>query len=251
MIARLLVVLPFELVKPLGSTLSPQIHVRDGYEIRLFAPRFCPVGIPKVWESSASATRAQLDLLKSDAPEQALVGVRVNGEPASSASLLQIDFYKPAEFDRRPIPVERLADTALGDPTPELAFAVANDFLSRMRSVTGASGIRDVQPTDTLWRIDYLNDDGSELQESAELIRSRLLASYHQRLQAIDVPGWEALGLVPPGRLPLVWDTLLLDAEVALPHIGSSVVLANAALETFIEKVLVGQIARMEPFFRR
>ena len=57
-------------------------------------------------------------------------------------------------------------------------------------------------------------------------------------MSLLDNDIWERIFELPPNYIPPQWDSLLLDANKALPEIGPSVVLAATALEVFISHIL-------------
>jgi hypothetical protein len=159
--------------------------------------------------------------------------------PTIQANLLQIDFQK-ADFDRRRRPEPD------GDPPIQLAFAIANQLLKRIRTVTGGTDVKPVSFDGTVWQLEYLTDDEKELAPDPTLVRRRLATSIAGRIAGLNTAIWGMVTALPVDFEPSTWDALLLDAESLLPAVGTSVVLAYAALETFIAWSL-DQLAPLSP----
>lgn len=103
-----------------------------------------------------------------------------------------------------------------------------------------------MSPERTFWRIDYLTDGGEELVPSPPLLRSRFATPASWRVAGLNAAIWRKVTELPVDFEPYTWDVLLLDAESLLPEVGASVVLAYAALETFIAWSL-DQLAPLSP----
>jgi len=90
----------------------------------------------------------------------------------------------------------------------------------------------------SLWRIDYLNDDGSPLEPKPGQHRSRNSAGFHISDVVVLAEIWEAVFAIPAPFEPPPPDTLLLDSFALLPQVGPALVLAAAAVEVRIESAL-------------
>ncbi len=62
-------------------------------------------------------------------------------------------------------------------------------------------------------------------------------------LVGINEGVWENIHQLPVDFTPPPWDDLRLDAQAALPHVGTAVVLAATSLEVFIAQILDGLAA--------
>jgi len=207
MLARLYVLLPFSLQVPDGENFIVRTYEERGYRIQIYPP------------------------VSSDIPAKAgkIDEITVNGHPATSVNALRIDFSKD-QFDRR-----------LGfdcDPPYEFIKIVVNSFLTRLRYVTRAAWIHLIDFQRTTWRLRYLNDDGTELEEEKELVRGRGAINVRMQLIGLTKEVWEDIHDLPSNFEAATWDDLLLDAQDTLPQIGPAVVLAATALEVFIGRML-------------
>lgn len=209
MIARLTVAIPFPIVVADGATF-PLYNYEDGGYIIAARP---PV-----------RTEPPLHV---DLPTD----IRLDGVVAFAANALQFDFHKP-EFDRR-------SKKDVFDPPVELMQRTVKGFIVRLRYVTRSAHVQPVDLTrGATWRLQYLNDDESELSPAPELVRARGGKTWSISLTSIPSDVWESMHELEPDWEPPVWDDILLDATNALPRIGTAVVLAATALEVFIADVL-------------
>lgn len=241
MLARFRFLLPFQLWVVADGTYEPIDISLDGYSARICRPEPSTFSPTDFVFDSATPLREQLESLStpSDAPptSQVLLG----GRPTIKTRVLQIDFAKEGEFDRRCTdpsnPDDRTTD---GDPPVALAFVVANLFLARLRALLGAAHIHTLEgPKTTAWNLEYLADDGSELPPDPALFRIRRGGSRNAQVQAISEATWTAVREVPEDTDLLSWDQLLLDAAalMSIDH-AAAVLLVSAALEAVIDAVL-------------
>src|SRR5262249_7249194 len=119
-----------------------------------------------------------------------------------------------------------------------------NSFLIRLRHVARAGHIRPIDFPACSWRIQYLNDDGTELERDDKLFRSVGTLEVSFRWTALNTPVWEDVHRLPIEFEPLPWEELLLDAHNDLPRVGPAMVLAATALEVFIANILDALAAR-------
>ena len=231
MIARLYVLLPYSFWIPHDTILAPLESDWGDYQVTVYPPRQARVGLDDTkGESPISLLEVVEHLRPSDSPI-ATDSILVDGSPIIQANLLQIDFRKP-DFDRRP-PTELMG----GDPPIELVFEIVNDFLGALRSVAQAGYVKPLDPL-SVWRLDYLADDGSELPAKKGLIQSRFASGFHWRVSVVNEAIWNRMRAVIPNYRPSTWETLLLDAKALLPEVGPALVLAFTALETLIAATL-------------
>jgi hypothetical protein len=221
MIARFFILLPFDLfITEATDWPALQLDSTD-YHVRVNAPSLIAerprpmdtILAPALWVQKL-------------APASFTQTVLVNGQNVAQVNVLVVDFIK-AEFDRSH---ERLRTAP--DPPPALAFEAANAALGRIRVVSRAFQIRPLVISRDLWQLFYLSDDGQLLE--AEEGKGRGIGSIPVTI------GWAALTpetiqmVAQPSDEPYVWDQLLLDAQSLLPNAGSAIVMAVAALETFM-----------------
>jgi len=181
-----------------------------------------------------------------DAPKDATNAILMDGAPTIQADMLQIDFLK-ADFDRRRSSITKTTPEDFlntGDPPVSLAFRALNSFLATIRTVTQGFVIKLLMPGDAFWLLEYLADDETPLKSDDEVIHLRCGTRVKWRPVGVNTAVWKSVGSLNENFAPSTWETLLLDAEGALPQIGASIVLAFAALETLIESSLDHLAAR-------
>jgi hypothetical protein len=227
MIARFRVLLPYAISVRQGDVLPPFELVLNEYRVRIYPPFRASVD-PRDAETMSPFPAVEVARqLAPEEPQGATETIRMDGAPTVQANLLQIDFQK-ADFDRRPRPKPN------GDPPIQLAFAIANQLLGRIRTVSGGIDVKSVGSDRTFWRLDYLTDDEKELAPDPPLFRRRFATPMSWRLAGLNAAIWGMVTALPVDFEPYTWDVLLLDAESLLPEVGASVVLSYAALETFV-----------------
>ena len=207
MIARLYVQLPFNITVPEGLRVDVYEYEIEGYKMR-----FRPLRRSEKTSSMDGTTKFAID-----------------GMPAFQADVLQIDFLKDS-FDRR--------QGTDHDPPATVISQAIDSFLVRLRHVTQSTDVHRLNFPSITWRIRYLNDDESELNEEEGLVRGR--GEYRVTISwtALNKDIWDALHKLSFDYEPPPWVDLLLDASAQLPSIGPAVVLAATALEVFISHIL-------------
>jgi len=213
MIARLHVILPFSLTIPKQEQFPVYEYSAGDYKVITYPP--------KISEELKRST--------DDAAQ-----VSINDAPAVQADVLHVEFHKDS--------FERAVDGKC-DPPEGLIQKVINSFLVKLRFVTRASQIRPLDFPLASWNLRYLNDDETELEEREGLVRGRFGRKFSFSWIELNKDLWEAIHSLPPDYIPPQWDSLLLDADAALPQVGPSVVLSATALEVFISHIL-DQIAQ-------
>jgi hypothetical protein len=153
----------------------------------------------------------------------------INERPAFIADVIVIDFHKES-FDRR--------SGSPMDPSRAVVQRAVDSFVARFRYATRGAQVRDVSLVNAPWRLRYLKDDETELESEDGLVRGHSVATFYWSWVAMDAAKWESIHQLPPDFELPTWDTLRLDAEAALPHVGTCVILAAASLENFITYVL-------------
>lgn len=213
MIARLLVQLPFE------------VYVREGEQFPLYEYDVAPYKI-----------RTYLPLRSTKPSQEDQTDyIAINDVPAFGADVLRIDFIKYS-FDRCVV--------SMDDPSTNMMESAVNSFLIKLRHVGRAPHVRPVRLSNTSWRLQYLNDDESELPAQEGFHRGRGGIRWSLTFIALTKPIWEDVFQLPADYRPTPWDELLLDAFGELPNIGAGIVLAATALEIFIARTLDQLAAR-------
>lgn len=208
MLARLHILLPFELSIPEGEEFT--IH-EFYYQEQACKVRFLP---PRV--SDVTSVQDKCDIL-------------INNKKSIQVNALEIDFHKE-DFNRK-----KDSDC---DPAYDFIRYIINSFLEKLRFVTRASHIHPINFPTAMWRLRYLNDNGTELEEEQGLLRGRGRMRYKFSCTVLDKDVWSNLHTLPIDYTPPQWITLLLDANDAFPEIGTTVVLSATALEVFISTIL-------------
>jgi len=218
MIARLFVLLPFSLTVRDGQKFTVYGYDDNGYRVLFYPPG----------RSDRAPTTVEPEELKMD------------GIPAFQADTLRIDFHKD-NFERKigePI-----------DPPQEVLSRAVNSFLVRLRHVARAPQVRPMNFPWGTWRIQYLNDDESELEKKEGFVGGQGAVSFSVSLIALSQKVWDDIHSLEPEYEAPTWESLLLDAGSELPRIGPAVVLASTALEVFIAEVLdkLAEIKKASP----
>lgn len=207
MLAKIHIVVPFDLTVPVGEEYKLYGFEEDGYRIFFEIP------------SSSGKPRSPED------PEQ----VEINGKSAMQADVITVCFQKES--------FERQIDSPI-DPPEELIQRALNSFLTRLKYVAKAPQVKPIEFLGSRWRLQYLNDDGTELEQAEGFIRGRGTHNFSFSFLGCDSALWDHIFSLPEGFEPPAWHTLLVDARGALPHVGTAVVLAATALEIFIAELL-------------
>jgi hypothetical protein len=207
MIARLLATLPFRFVVPEQATFKLYHFESNGCLVTFYPPV----------KSEVIVAQPSVDAIK------------INGAPAFEADTLKVEFRKEA-FDR--------STSAEMDPPSDFIRETINSFLSRTRLVTKAPQIRPIDFPKTEWRLDYFNDDGTELEKVEGMVRGRFSREMKFSASTIAPEVWDKIHELPVGYRPSRWHDLLLDAEASFPSVSLVVVLTSTALEVFISHVL-------------
>jgi len=152
--------------------------------------------------------------------------VQVDDEQAVLCGAIVVDVH--GEFDRR---IEsdhaHLVDTG---------FAVAAEFMARLRVLSLAAAMKPLQRSGTSWRLDFFRDDGSSFEMDPTLVRGRAsLWSSPGTFTYVSPEAWQQA--FSPTAIPPTAD-LILDAIAALPHVGSALTLAATAIEVRVSTAL-------------
>jgi hypothetical protein len=201
---------------------------QDGYRIRIHPPEQTSADISNAL-ITASASREELaEFFKPDIPQSPSSAIRINDRPALHGNLLTIDFIKD-QFDRRRV------QNIQADPPIDLVFAIANQVVAGLRTVSRSSQLEFLKDASTSWRVDYLDDEEQLLPETDGLYRYCVERRYGKQEVTLLTPLlWGRVCSLPSGFVHYTWDTLLLNSAALLPAIGPAIAVANAALETFI-----------------
>ena len=207
MLAKLDLLLPFKITIPDGEKFTIYPYNDEGYNICILPPM-----------------KHEHPAVQDDFDE-----VLINDKPTFQANGLRIYFQKD-NFDR--------SHGCECDPSYPLIARTINQFLLKLRFVTRSSKIHPINFSKVSWYLRYLNDDKSEIHKTEGLFRGRGAKTATFSWTALNNDIWGNIFELQPDYIPPQWDSLLLDANEALPEIGPCVVLTLTALEVFISHVL-------------
>jgi hypothetical protein len=214
MIARFLLALPFHITvpEPLPFAIVDE-YDDEGYKVTVFPPCKSNRSPPAdVLHGLCTRSREAEDFV-----------------PAVFTDALHIEFQKDA--------FNRLPDSPLDPPEAVITRAI-DSFLTRLSYVTQAAEPRAVDWSHSTWRLRYLNEDGTERPQDAKLRNERSNRKQAFSYVGLDEQTLKDMHSLPRDYVPPAWNGLLIDAEAALPHVGTAVVLAATSLEVFIAEIL-------------
>jgi len=148
------------------------------------------------------------------------------GKKLAPVNVLMVDVVKP-DFDRSIRP-------NIVDPNPQVVFDFANSILARIRVYSRASQIKPIVIGRDSWLLRYLSEDGEELPVEEGKARGRRVGHTTLGYPPVSPEVFGFVATLGESDEPYVWDQLILDAHDLLPEVGSSIVMAYAALESFI-----------------
>lgn len=208
--ADLFVVVPQVLLIPTDAEFPLRSVMIDGYECIDMPPRVT-------------------DQLSADHADKA----EIDGQPAHFTDAFAFRFRAEAFERRENMPL---------DPPVEVISQVINSLVDRIRYATKSWHIKPIDFPNVVWQLEYSDDDGNSLPKEQGLIRAITRKEFRFEFAALTPAVWNYVNdLTPAFRTP-PWASLLVDATGAMPHIGTSVVLAATALEVFIYETL-GRLA--------
>jgi hypothetical protein len=230
MIARFLIHLPFALHVEASvlPTMEPMSYDLGDLHIEIFPPYQTSLK-PGDLDPFGETPFMELPFRLIPAPQIEIdPNVSINGAPAIRCDGIRVDVHK-GSFDRT---VE--AD----DPSINLAVALVNDWITRLRLLSRNIKIKTFEPRDVIWNLQYLNDDTTELEIAPPLLRTKRAGFVVMSAFALTGEMWGATRDVPFGFVPSPSDLLLLDSTSSLPDVGPALVLAMTAIETRITAAL-------------
>ena len=229
MIARFAVLLPFSFSIQEGLDMKPVEIEQEGYRILIHPP--CQGSLanpihplmPNAYD--LPATEIRLTPALAPFPVKAL---NVNGRSTIVADLIVIDFFAQ-DFDRR----KDSGGKDSQDQLVKIAFVLTDQMIDRLRLVTRSPWAKPVAVGFNSWRVDYCNDDGSELPAEADLIRGHSAFASNMRITHLSEEIW-SLAWKEPNSVELRnWDKLLLDAVDLIDEMGAAIAVANSGIEAF------------------
>lgn len=119
-------------------------------------------------------------------------------------------------------------------PFIRAGFEIANQFLARLRTYARLPQIRPLIPTHDPWQLEFRDDNNDLLPRETERLRIARSSAVNIGVYAFSSDSIKTVSERWNTSEPYMWDHLLLDANALWPNIGSAVVTAFTALETFI-----------------
>ena len=233
MIAAFRVLLPFNLYVPTGEKLSWLLLKVQNLDCKIYPPYQADIDYRDFSQESSESIEVLLSRLKAVRDPQPSQNIRINDKTTAKANVLHIDFHKD-DFNRN-IPEE--GELPIYDPPLETAFSVTNKILTLLRTILKASSIKPIMPHSVLWRMDYFNDDGSDLAIEEDKLRGHFATRFKWQIIGITDTIWTSIKQLSPEYSPPIWETLLLDAYSLLPELGPALVLAYSTIETLVTAV--------------
>lgn len=239
MLARFRLLLPYAFSVPYHdyTKLKPLVFRHGEYEVKAYPP------LKANTDSSVAEVTSPIPLMDaiSGLSEETLItpisAIKINGQEIIRANLLQIDVLARRDFKR--VRGQNVKGKPELDPPEELLFQLANSLIGRLRAVGRLSYVKFVTPDNAAgWKIEYLTDDAQPLPKDETLFRSHFEPKVTWQISGVTLGVWEKAADLPADFIPQLWDMLLLDAHAQLPDVNTSIVLANAALESFINLAL-------------
>jgi hypothetical protein len=233
MLARARILLRYPIFVASRAVLTPHEYQDGKYRIRVHAP---------VMSSTASAGHVPGSPLRPDMIETVMVpadpqaevdNILLGGRRTVASDLLVIDFFSET-FDRRP----RENPLEDGDPSGKVILETVNRWLAKMRVISRSGNLVPLDPFGVNWVLNYLTDDGQPLAVQEGLLRTFVGSGRKLGVTGMDAGAWDDSWNLPTYYDPPVWDVLHLDAVNLLPAVGPAIVLAYAALETFIAQTI-------------
>lgn len=233
MLARFRVLLPFAFHIPFDAGLEPASFDFEDYRVTINPPMQANVDSSVADITSEKPffdALANLDAARLTTPTRAVV---VNGKETVTANMLQIDFIAARDFERP------RGGAARTDPPVDLFFTLANKLIQKLRSFASLPHVRPLTSNNALgWRIEYLTDEGEQLDKNPDKSRSVQSGVTRWRTSVITREVWKNAVSNFRDFEPYVWDSLLLDAYAQANDVNATIVLANAALESAIDFAL-------------
>lgn len=233
MIARFRVLLPFTFTIAFDTKFTSVYFEYGEYKVMLYPPAQANI------ENSAANITSQTPLVDLGANLEAAFlatptkAIKVNNKETIQANLLQIDFVARRNFNR-----------AIGqreiDPPVESFLEIANRFIEKFRSLGSFPNINKLSSeTVVAWRIEYLTDEGTELEKDESLSRAVHSAKNFWQANILTAELWCKSTENFLDFKPYVWDSLMLDAFAqSATDVNAAIVLTNAALEAAVDFTL-------------
>jgi len=213
MLARVHIQLPYAFIVPKDEKYNVYEYEKDDYTVKVYM----------LERSERADSYNETD------------SVTIDEQEAFNADVLRIDYQKD-DFERKKANSEKYE--LVCDPPIDFIKDTANEFLARLRYVTGGSKIKLLQFPSINWNLRYLNDDGSELPKEEGYRRGLGGRKFEFSYIAINKEVWDNVHSIDPFQPLPIWKTLLLDAESMLPEIGPAIILTFTALDVFISIIL-------------
>jgi len=234
MIAAFKVLLPYHFTIPIDAELSTLIAAAGDLRLEIAAPYQSFVTDADLSTLSQTSLVELLQKLGRNFAPLVNPSVRIDGRSAIDANVIAMNLRK-SHFDRSVPPKD---DPTKMDPSVQTIFNLLNRLIVQIRAISKSPFVRPLNPESVIWRLDYLNDDGTELPSQEGMVRGRVVTGFQWRFCSLNEKVWTSLVELPLERDMPLWEFLYLDAVNALPDSGSAIVLAFSAVEVLISQVL-------------
>jgi hypothetical protein len=225
MIARFSILLPFDLLITENEQWASVDLTSPDHRVRIYVP-FLAADRPQAIATVLGAT--QIPMKPPSFTDNMLVG----GKRVAQVNVLIMDFMKD-QFERADDP------KVSHEPKPEVAFEIANEFLMRIRIYSRVAEIIPVTIQRDPWWARYLTDEGKELELEEGKIRGYRGGISLVGRAAITPDVLQTTAARWNTAEPYTWDLLMLDARASLPDVGSSIVMAAAALARISHRLTI------------
>lgn len=232
MLARFRVLLPYSFSIPYHdyAMLKAQELLCDEYRVKIYPPQMANVDSTLTDVTSPIPLMDAVNELEEATVITPIAAIKINGQEVVQANLLQLDLVAARDFAR-----DRTS-TGVFDPPLEIFFRLANSVIARLKSVGRMSKIKFIDlDSAAAWKIEYLADTGQALPQDQALYRGTTGHKLSWQISAMPLGLWELALTLPVDFTPPIWHNLILDAKAQLPEVNASIVLASAALESFIK----------------
>ena len=232
MLARFRVLLPYSFSIPYHDyvRLMPQELLYDEYRAKIYAPQMANVDSTVTDVTSPIPLMDAANELEEATVITPIAAIKINGQEIVQANLMQLDLIAARDFAR-----DRTS-TGVFDPPLELFFRLVNGVIARLKGVGRMSKIKFIDlDSASAWKIEYLTDTGQALPQDVALFRGTTGHKLSWQISAMPLGLWELALTLPVDFTVPIWHNLILDATAQLPDVNASIVLASAALESFIK----------------
>lgn len=160
MIARLTVLLPYYFNIPYKADLSPYEFDYQVYKVKIYPPKQANSDYSSLSIHSQEPMFSVVNKLSEKLIASANGEVKINGQETVSANLFQLDVWVEKDFNRD-------IDSKDSDLLVETLLSLADIHLGKLRTIGRLQHLRYINKRDDIvWKVEYLNDDGTPLEKN-------------------------------------------------------------------------------------